>query len=360
MKQEGLFIVETNSIKGGVILMNSVIYYPSFEIEDSGWLKFALIYMKEVSPIIPASAYNSLSPSYKGIITNCNLFKPYEPDYIEGNAASLRAIGQLERILRYPLKSIRYFEHREYYEHWKVAKFQDYEIFKEKYSGDFLDFCLENGIGHRSRNGIKVTEEVAFIYMSILANEVSKGRNATPITDKKKYNDLLLLINKLDPRTERRNNLARRVIDLQLPGNLEELDIKTLMKLRETDKFERKLRAFHQTLDNYFNNIGMGEDSTADYIDSLNESIESLHSEIASPSLNIFTVGFQVFLKGEVSIPELIPALTSLNEIKKKYTQIGESNNRITKQYFTDLRNLKLKIKGERYVNKTKNASTRR
>lgn len=50
--------------------MHKLLYYPDFEIQDQNFLKFALLYIDEIRPIIPDCARQTLSDSMHNIIHN--------------------------------------------------------------------------------------------------------------------------------------------------------------------------------------------------------------------------------------------------------------------------------------------------
>ena len=55
-------------------------YYPGFEAQDINWLKFALLYLDELRPIVPMIPYNRetyLSTHTIQIIEETNLIRPY-------------------------------------------------------------------------------------------------------------------------------------------------------------------------------------------------------------------------------------------------------------------------------------------
>ena len=52
-------------------------YYPNFEIQDQNFLKFALLYIDEISPIIPENARETLSdPMRDALCLNKDLYPP--------------------------------------------------------------------------------------------------------------------------------------------------------------------------------------------------------------------------------------------------------------------------------------------
>lgn len=282
------------------------------------------MYIKELKPIIPNTGRSSLSPDFTDFMNSNNLIKPYEPHFREGVNASLQAAFETEKILKYPKRYIRYLESSNILEDWRNINNQNYEIYNEKYSNVWDQFCIENKIGHFGSNGIKVHEEVAIIYMSILANTIAEGRGISAITDNIKYNNLLLALRQTNPVEQQKITLATNVINLKLPRTLEEIPLNEIIKLRQKNSFNRKLIAFHSTLDSYIKSIE--EDaSTADYLDSLQYSIKDLTTEIVLLGVSTVSVGLGVwcavneksfnnlgFLKEVSSTAGLISGVTSI------------------------------------------------
>ncbi len=75
--------------------MHRLLYYPNFEIQDQNLLKFALLYIDEIRPIIPENARESLSDPMRNILRNTELINPYSPNYENGYLASVAAIKYL-------------------------------------------------------------------------------------------------------------------------------------------------------------------------------------------------------------------------------------------------------------------------
>lgn len=75
--------------------MHKLLYYPNFEIQDQNFLKFALLYIDEISPIIPENARESLSKPMRDILRNTELINLYSPNYENGYLASVAAIKYL-------------------------------------------------------------------------------------------------------------------------------------------------------------------------------------------------------------------------------------------------------------------------
>ena len=55
----------------------------------------------------------------------------------------------------------------------------------------FFDFCLENGLATPFDYGILISNDLAFAYMSFLADVIAKRQELEMFTDVSKYNALL-------------------------------------------------------------------------------------------------------------------------------------------------------------------------
>ena len=48
---------------------------------------------------------------------------------------------------------------------------------------------MRNGLAGESHNGLRMSQKLAMLYMTILAKKIAYKRNASPITDLEEYND---------------------------------------------------------------------------------------------------------------------------------------------------------------------------
>ena len=78
--------------------MRSLIYFPGFEPSNVNWLKFALLYLDKVEPIVPESADIQLTDTFCDLRMHTDLIELYRPAYEEGDRATADAIEQVERI----------------------------------------------------------------------------------------------------------------------------------------------------------------------------------------------------------------------------------------------------------------------
>lgn len=62
--------------------MKELLYYPGFEVKDETWLKFALLYLDHISPIIPyihAPEESYLTPTFMNVKEHSDLIRIKRP-----------------------------------------------------------------------------------------------------------------------------------------------------------------------------------------------------------------------------------------------------------------------------------------
>ena len=196
--------------------MNKLLYYPHFEIQDENFLKFALLYVDEIRPIIPQTAMNTLSDTMNMMINNTELINPYKPDYKDGDLASIIAIEYLEKS-----------RDKKNLKNKNACK-----LYREKYSYRFEQYCLENNLCETCDNGIMLSEDIACTYMSILADVISKetetDMNKIPIKE------FINLRSNCSFEKARKNFVNEFNIILNLyDKNLEKVDLYNLMECKK-------------------------------------------------------------------------------------------------------------------------------
>lgn len=232
--------------------MHKLLYYPNFEIQDQDFLKFALLYVDEIRPIIPEKARDSLGNSMKRVMRNTELINPYSPNYENGSLASVAAIKYLHDRLfvkQYAGGLLRN-NHISY----------TYTLYEDKYTYQFENYCLENGLGIRCNEGILLNEDVAYIYMSILAEIISKETETDMITDNIRYSDpdLRYLYN-INRRKKDRLDTIQKQIQFYMPVNIHKISLDEFIRLRSDYRFEMARRNFvtelNIVLDAYDKNV---------------------------------------------------------------------------------------------------------
>lgn len=223
--------------------MRELIYYPGFEVRDVDWLKFAMLYLDRIRPIIPYTIEpreKYISDTFLRVMEETDLIRPYCPDYQEGVCASTLACEEFERFLQHPEWYAGFFGYpygRHLVDKWKSRNNQNTTLFEGKYSYEFFQFCVENHIAYRCREGIKISNELAFTYMSFLADVISRHNEIEMITDVKKYSTLLLVDKHVGMNSHKMLNATKNDVQLAIPEKLSNVPIETVINLRRNPDF---------------------------------------------------------------------------------------------------------------------------
>lgn len=224
--------------------MSDMIYYPGFEVKDETWLKFALLYLDRIRPIIPytiAPKERYISETFLRIMGETDLVRPYKPDFNEGMCASELACTEFERYLQHPERYARFFGQpyaSRLIDKWKLPKYQDCTLFEGKYSYEFFRFCIENQIASPCREGIKISNDLAYVYMSFLADVISRNNEMEMITDEQRYTQMLLKNPQLTSSSRRAyEHTVKNELTLALPDHLSEIPIQEIIELRKDKDF---------------------------------------------------------------------------------------------------------------------------
>lgn len=163
--------------------MSSLIYFPGFEPCDQNWLKFAMLYLDKVEPIVPLSADIKLTDTFRELLEYTDFISLYRPNHGEGERATADAIEQVEKILRHPKLYKQTFGTDRIDELWRSADQPLVEIWHEKFSSSWRDFRIVNNFGRDASNGIAIPQSLADVYMTILANCIADQRGVSSISD---------------------------------------------------------------------------------------------------------------------------------------------------------------------------------
>lgn len=104
---------------------------------------------------------------------------------------------------------------------------------------------MDNDIADEFDEGINVSKELAFIYMSFLADTISKVNNYEIFTDENEY-DFLLSVN--DQKLSRKYNveyqLAKNNIEFFIPREISSISIDKIIELRSQPTFNEYRLAY--------------------------------------------------------------------------------------------------------------------
>lgn len=236
-----------------------MLYYPGFEVKDINWLKFALLYLDDLRPIIPMIPYSRehyLDSLTLKIMDSTDLIREYRPDYEEGNIASLKAMEYFDNYLKNPVIYARQFSSSYrgadlLIDKWQNKSQQNYTLYNGKFSDDFYHYCIHEEIAHRCKEGIKINEDLAFVYMSFLAEVISEANQIEAITDISKYNRIILKNNSMLSKTASKElKYAKNNIDLYLPNDISKISINVFISLRSSREFGQLRIAYTNEIKN--------------------------------------------------------------------------------------------------------------
>jgi len=167
------------------------------------------------------------------------------------------------------------------------------KIYNEKFSLHWADFCVQNHYGERTDDGILVTEELAFIFMTFLAEEIAFVEGKSIITDNVTF-DNFLNYQKAIPRTTRtRQELVQGVLGLSIPKNIAEIPIENLVRFR--NRHRNKISAFNSELDSALRSVQEGL-TDQEFLDRFNNIYSDLAYEIITQGFGVSTIPLSTYL----------------------------------------------------------------
>lgn len=328
--------------------MARLIYYPGFEVADEMWLKLALLFIEEINPIMPQSAIEHLSPLHNKIRETTDLIKGIQPDYQVAYTASLDVIDTVEQMIKHPSRYYRALGSTTPADSWRAKDNQTHVLFSEKYTSEWEAFCLDNGFASRGPVGIWLPQQLAFIYMSVLAQVIGDKEDIAVTTDMPPYDSLAVLARRVDVKTEERIKVAQSIINLQLPCNLASLTFEDLINFRNKEGYRERLKAFHKQLDAFYTNLESDE-FRIDFIESLDSVYRDLRAVIMTQGclMGGFALGCWVSLHSGISpstLGQLAAAgglgfIGSVHSIRKSWNH--SQSKRFARKYLMNLRELR-------------------
>ena len=325
--------------------MEKLIYYPSFEVYDINWLKFALLYIKELKPIIPWSGEKHLSNFHKKLYNETDLIKPYIPKYDESEKATLIATEEIEKIFRNPEIYASIFRVNNVVERWKNRELFDFTLFNEKYTYDLERFCVRNGIGERCNEGVLIPNELGLIYMTILAQVIADENGISPITDRSGLDKYSIFIRQENRCTEDTITIAQDVLECKLPADLHKIPLDDIIKFRNRRGFKTKLNAFHSELEKYYKS--KEDNQTAyDFENSLGSFWGDFFSDFIQTGIDLVSFSLKAWISvssgSTVAANTVIDGATILarNTIRIKNTWNNTKSKRYCRKYLSNISRL--------------------
>lgn len=343
--------------------MHSMIYYPGFEIENEKWLKFALLYFEELRPIIPymnVPEHMYLSDTTREIIDKTNLIRPYRPTYDEGYCASVIACKEFEEYLKNPTRYSYAFTKKHTVDmasQWKNEAMQTCSLYEGKFSNEFHKYCLENGIARPFESGIMISKDLAFVYMSLLADVISKSQEIEMFTDINQYDNLLLINDKQIAYSQKlQYKIAKTQIEFAVPTKIEHIPLDTIIKLRNNRDFKGCRTAYVKEMEKYLKaketDPNYSFDEQLRLKKELHRIIEVSIGTACATFLSCSTVSS--LMEGNISSAQALAAtysnLSTFKKIKNMPEYICNMNNKIqAKRYVGQIRRA-----CNKYINKTR------
>lgn len=323
-----------------------LIYYPGFEVQNQDWLKFAMLYLNRIEPIIPNTGDKHLSQWYHKLMYETDLIEVYRPSDNDGFSATLDAIGEIEKILRNPDLYQEIFKKPNILQEWKDPKKWTVQLFEEKYSWYFSNFCCSNNLGKENSVGLLLHQDVTRLYMTILSQAIADREGASPITDDPLLDRFSIFTRKQDFASEATIKAAQCVLNLKLPANLNSLSLSDIIRHRNKPGFKEKQNAFHLELHNFLSGVETGKP------EEFAQSLGSLWSDFSEDILEVgagttaFGIGIWIFLQAPIvalqGLKEIVGGLPLIvsGSIAIKNTWENTQTRRLSRRFLADLSSL--------------------
>lgn len=267
--------------------MKKYIYYPNFEPPDNEWLKFAILYLDKFESIIPYNRQHLISDDYKNIKDKTDLVDFFSPEFYQSEQATLKAINEAERILARTYDNSFLFNRVNVLRDWKNPNTWDYQIFGEKFSYNWAEFCESEKIGVRNSDGVRLPKSLAFLYMTHLAKVIAFERNGDIITDNLEYDRYTSYSQIKTNNRNRRDTFIRGIIKLQVPKNINAVKFDKLIDFRKANR--DLIKAFNSEIDKVENSIDNGI-SEQKFVDNYNYTYRQLTAEIIKLGVDVATI----------------------------------------------------------------------
>jgi len=290
--------------------MRELLYYPNFNIQNENWLKYALLYVEKLRPIIPYTGLDSLYGSTKLAFKETNLISPYSPNFDNSNLASTLSLEIFEMILKNERRYRNKFNLQALFDSRFKPECRDTILYFEKYTYEFGEYCINEGFAERCNEGILMPKQVADIFMTVLSNFISEFEGISSITDNTETFNSGNIVRLMRPiknslyeenirRVPRHEKVAIMSIGHSLPRNIKDISVEEIIKLRNSNGYFDKIKAFNTSLDEYVSSIQNGN-SGCSFQDYLNESKMDIISSInaLSNELYAFVLGIAFYLNG--------------------------------------------------------------
>ena len=194
--------------------MKKYLYYPNLEPPSTEWLKSSILYLEKFESIVPYNRQHLISDDYKKLTQETDLVSLYSPEYNQGERASIKAIEETEKLLNHPYRRSSIFNRVNVQRNWQNNQKWDYLIYSEKFSYQWGEYCVKNHIGRLTNEGLELPKELAFMFMTYLAKEISHERNGSIITDNVEFDNFSNFYRVQNPQIRQRNKFMKGIINV--------------------------------------------------------------------------------------------------------------------------------------------------
>lgn len=240
-------------------MAQTVLYYPTINIQDSTWLRNALLYWDRISSIVPYENYLDLSPELL-YLKNCEVYKPvfpqdlfnseYASDFTKTIVSKLRRYSRninSSGILPSNHTTVRIHRNKIY------APVLHELIHYQKMDPELLEFFSDSRFidDYNCGGWMEIDSKVASIYMQTLAEYIIKCYSEDIVigTDQFKHQSQIYT------HAKHRKNTAciSLVLDNCLPQPVMNIDLEQIIDFKnqykeELFEFRKKLRDFESVL----------------------------------------------------------------------------------------------------------------
>ncbi|PVX47505.1 hypothetical protein C8C85_3448 [Flavobacterium sp. 103] len=328
--------------------MKNLIYYPNFESSDLNWLKFALLYIDNFSPIIPDTGIDFLSELYKKLQSETDLLNLQRLGVGAGMRATNKAIDYVTKVLENPHSFADELHSPNIVRNWMNKEQQTYTLFDEKYVSNWKWFCQQNGLAKDSKYGIDISKSLGEVYMTFLAQEEAYEKEASPITDNRYLDNLSMTIRSKDVANDNKIEVAKSIIQYNLPLDFSKISIDKVIEIRNKPDFKVKRSTFQSELDKIYDKIGKGI-SPNEFSDSYKKNFADWSGELTEYGIETVACGLSAYILLENANATNLEYIKEALEVglvicagKNIVKNINNNHERkYCRQYLTELQSIK-------------------
>lgn len=329
--------------------MKKLIYYPAFEPTDETWIKYGLLFLERVYPIVPIRGRRKVSDSFRKLMDHTDLFKQIEVDILDSSNASTKAIIELESVVSAPQRYSHIMGLDNILEIWQNPVFWTAKLYREKYSTQFLSFCLDNGLAGESDEGVNISESLAAFYMTFLVNEISWRNNYMPITDEPRSNNMSTYLRSREIASRDMFYALRSTIQLYLPTDINNILVESIIDFRNRSQIQQLRNSLNTHFEMFYRGV---EDAFTpmDYIRELKRiNVEYIKEIVATfgTVTSIALIGTHILAHNQHDIFEYVlefgaeVAGLTVSTIAFKQAWNADRHRRDARRFFTELSSLK-------------------